>query len=664
MRIAFVSRELHPLCGGGIGVQVAGASAALAEVAEVTVVTSSTLEPAYRRLADSGHPAISPDVRVAFVEEPSAADIGSFYSRLHLYSARVHERLRELYPEDGPDLIEFSDFLGEGVVAIQARRAREPRFRHTGMCVRLHTSAEICAVLNGCVDDCFEARMTVACERYPLRHADRLISPGDDVLETYRRFYGVDALAPAATISPIPAPPAASSVTPPPPAADGVRFLYMGRLECRKGVQDMVRAFSGLEGDSWSLTLVGGDTASAPNGTSMRDELERATGGDPRIELKGELPRDHVRELIDAHHVVLVPSRWECWPNVLMEALERNRPVLATPVGGMPEMLEGGHAGWLTSGVGEEALTESVECLLGQPELIDATIAAGGARRAHRRLTDPSALREAYLELAASIAPAPASVRSLKSAGPLEPLVSVVMPYRGLDRFVEDAVRSVFDQDHRRLELILVNDGSFEQSDARVLDDLVERFPIRLLTQERAGSSRARNAGIVQARGRYVLPLDADRMLHRSFVKRCVDVLAHEPEVAFATTWAQYVDEHGRPAGGPDRGLQPLGNGIPAVMSDNVAGDATALIRKDVFERGHRYDPELAIYEDWQLYRELHQAGLHGVVIPERLLVCRMHDESTVEQTGPAGNVRAFAEMQARLKSGEVEWLCAAATAP
>ena len=317
-RFVFVSRELGPLGGGGIGVQVASACAALAELADVTVITSSRLEPAYRRLREAGVAVLPPQVRVAFVEEPAADEAGSYYGPHHLYSARVWDRLRELYPRRGPDLIEFSDFMAEGLVTIQARRAHDPLLRDTAVCVRLQTSAEICSVLDGHLDDSFATKMVVAAERYVLSQADRLISPSGAVTDTYERYYGEGsgALAPIAELSPIVQ--FGSQLQADPPPGDDIRFLYLGRYERRKGPQQLVRAFTGLQRDGWRLTMVGGDTDTAPLGSSLRSTLELAASGEPRIELLDELPRDRLVELIDDAHVVVCPrsgsagraSRW------------------------------------------------------------------------------------------------------------------------------------------------------------------------------------------------------------------------------------------------------------------------------------------------------------------------------------------------------------------
>ena len=657
MRFALVSRELHPIGGGGIGVAVAGSAAALAELGEVLVLTASSHEEEYRRLKAAGELPFPDEVRVAFVPEPRVGEFGSYYTFLHLYSARVLERLRELYPGAGPDVIEFPDFLGEGLVTVQARRAHEPFLRNTQVHVRLHTSAEICGVLDGFLDQAFDSRQLVTAERHALAEADRILWPGGDVLGAYQRFYGRDQLAPGARVRGLIAePPVDAEGAAPAPAADELRLLYLGRFERRKGVQDLIRAVIGLRHERWSLTLAGGDTDTAPLGTSMRELLELTTVDDTRIRFVDPLPREELARLIAESHVLVCPSRWECWPSVVLEGLAAGRPVIGTPTGGLVEMLGSPDAGWLTDGMGDEPLARAIERLLDAPGQVDELIAGGGPRRAYAQLTDPATFRAEYL--AASATPKASNGRPPRSytrGRGAEPLVSVVIPYFRLHHYVEDTIRSAFEQEHGRLEVIVVNDGSLEPEDV-VLAELATRFPIRVLTKANAGLGRARNAGIAQSRGAYVLPLDADNMLRPAFIRRCLDVLEAEPDVAFATTWSQYVDEEGRELEGLARGYQPIGNRTRAVLDDNIAGDAAALIRKRVFDLGHWYSPELTSYEDWQFYRELHVAGLYGRAIPERLLLYRVRAESMIREVGLEQHGRLYGEMTADLREKEMTW--------
>ena len=75
-----------------------------------------------------------------------------------------------------------------------------------------------------------------------------------------------------------------------------------------------------------------------------------------------------------------------------------------------------------------------------------------------------------------------------------------------------------------------------------------------------------------------------------------------------------------------------------------------------MFDSGHRYCPDLASYEDWQLYRELHRAARFGLVVPERLFVYRVRAASMVREVGLPNHGRIYAEMQAHLRAEEVRW--------
>ena len=110
-------------------------------------------------------------------------------------------------------------------------------------------------------------------------------------------------------------------------------------------------------------------------------------------------------------------------------------------------------------------------------------------------------------------------------------------------------------------------------------------------------------------------------------------------------------------------GFQPIGNYPAAVLQDNVAGDATALIRKRIFDLGHWYSPDLTSYEDWQFYRELHAAGHYGRVIPERLLVYRVRDTSMLRDVGLDQHGRLYGEMNAHLREKGVQWESRSASA-
>ena len=122
------------------------------------------------------------------------------------------------------------------------------------------------------------------------------------------------------------------------------------------------------------------------------------------------------------------------------------------------------------------------------------------------------------------------------------------------------------------------------------------------------------------------------------------------------TSWSRYIDELGEPLPAPNIGYQPIGNASLEVLRNNVAGDAVALIRRRLFDAGFSYSEDLTSYEDWQLYQQLHVAGLYGIVIPERLVRYRVRADSMIRQIGFPHTGRLSGELAAHLREREVQW--------
>jgi glycosyltransferase involved in cell wall biosynthesis len=221
---------------------------------------------------------------------------------------------------------------------------------------------------------------------------------------------------------------------------------------------------------------------------------------------------------------------------------------------------------------------------------------------------------------------------------------------------VEATLASIRAQTWPHIDVVIVNDGSLAQEDADLWAMAEERDDMQVVLQANRGLGAARNLGVRCATGRFILPLDPDNELEPEFVERCLHALRSRPELGFVTTWSHYMDESGTLLPLPDHGYTPLGNWSPLVDGDNVAGDGTALLRRAVFDIGHRYDIELTSFEDWFFYRELHHAGVLGDVIPERLFRYRVRTDSMLRTVGLRNSVLIHDEMRARLKEREVSW--------
>jgi glycosyltransferase involved in cell wall biosynthesis len=314
----------------------------------------------------------------------------------------------------------------------------------------------------------------------------------------------------------------------------------------------------------------------------------------------------------------------------------------------MVEMVEEGVSGWLASGTGEEDLRAALAPLVAEPHRVRA-VAGQPVRERRGELAEAADVVAAYEELCER-----GASRSVRGPRTTEPLVSVVIPYFRMHEFVGETLASVASQTHAAIETVLVNDGSLGPEDATAYE-LAERYGARVVTQPNAGLGAARNLGVAVTAGKYILPLDADNVLDPTFVEQALAALDAEPDAAYVTSWLRYIDEVGNPWKGTEEGLQPLGNSSAWVERYNVAGDATALFRREVFER-FSYSRDLAGFEDWTLYREMRRANMLGHVIPAPLIGYRMRDESMIRTVSSPRERWLEQAIEAHLREQEVKW--------
>jgi glycosyltransferase involved in cell wall biosynthesis len=613
--IVFGTRELWPfVTGGGIGRVLHGAIRLLAQEADVTVITREVYRDEYERLRAAGDPRLAhPDVRYEFIADPEGFELGPFSSFSHSWSARMYERLCELYPGGGPDLVEFGDYLGEGFVTAQARRSGHPSLSNTRVLVRLHTSLEMVDTLNGTAEN-EELRAIYTLERGSLALADQILSPGDSVLAAYRRFYGDNAVAPGTYVPHVIVLPSGEAPREPPPGIP-TRLLFVGRMQRIKGVEELVRAAIRLDRDDWELTLVGGDTETAPGGGSMREHLERLASGHERIHFHDVVPHGRVLDMIEEHHVAVMPSLWECWANVAREALLRNRPVLVTPVGGLADAAVPGASGWLAEGTSSEQVEQALIRVLDSRVEIDSMIRDRGPRRRFDELLDPESTVAAYKALAGR---EPAPPRPPEKCDSVSAVVVCSTGHGPIERTLESLSRQEVPVD----EIVLVCDG-LERLPAGFRWETVDALQ---LLPTGSGPDACRNAGFELAGGSLTLLLEAGMELETTLLERLLTALRRNPKAAYATSWAHGLDPSAVPFGN-------YANFVPE--HDNAA--AAALMRRDVFERGHRFDPSRAGCATRAFYAELAANGLFGCVVPERLVAwapfsATCADHSLIEQ--------------------------------
>ncbi|MBI3402913.1 MAG: glycosyltransferase [Acidobacteria bacterium] len=241
----------------------------------------------------------------------------------------------------------------------------------------------------------------------------------------------------------------------------------------------------------------------------------------------------------------------------------------------------------------------------------------------------------------------------------MTPLVSVVVPNHNCERFLAAALDSVLGQSYTNREIIVVDDGSTDES-LEILKRYVDRAgPARLqvVTQANQGVSAARNAGIARSRGELVAFLDADDLWHPDKLAKQVPLFAN-PAVGLVYCAVEYVDERLRPLGTNFTGRRGRVLREIAMLRGTVvlAGGSTAVVRRECFDKAGRFDPEMSTAADWDMWRRI-ACYWEVDVVREPLMQYRMRPASMHRNVKVFEHdmLHGFAQMFADPAAGEVQ---------
>lgn len=178
------------------------------------------------------------------------------------------------------------------------------------------------------------------------------------------------------------------------------------------------------------------------------------------------------------------------------------------------------------------------------------------------------------------------------------PLVSVIIPCFNQGHFLAEAIKSALEQSYRRLEVIVVDDGSTDES-----SQVTSRYDrVKLIRQPNSGLSAARNAGLAASVGDYVVFLDADDRLLPEALQAGVNCLASHPECAFVYGQYRLIAADGNPLPSPAPVGAPEDYYQEMLRTNCIGMHATVMYRRTVFAAVGGFDTALDACEDYDLY--------------------------------------------------------------
>lgn len=205
------------------------------------------------------------------------------------------------------------------------------------------------------------------------------------------------------------------------------------------------------------------------------------------------------------------------------------------------------------------------------------------------------------------------------------PLVSIVVPIYNMERFLDETLKSIVATTYRPLEVILVNDGSKDNSRA-IAQEYADNYDfIRLIDQENAGVSRARNHGIDEAKGEYILPVDADNLIEPTFVGHAVDAFLHgDTNLRVVRPRIDFFGEKNGEWVFPPFSLN--------LMAQHNILDNCAMFRKSDWQRVGGYCETLRTREDWDFWLSMLEHGGTVQTLTDTELHYRVRSDSKHKQ--------------------------------
>ena len=207
----------------------------------------------------------------------------------------------------------------------------------------------------------------------------------------------------------------------------------------------------------------------------------------------------------------------------------------------------------------------------------------------------------------------------------MNPDITVIIPAYNKAPFLSEAIESVVQQTYKNFEIIVINDGSTDTTEAvaKALQSRWPQIPITLLTKINGGVSDARNFGIEKSRGQFITCLDADDMMAPTYLASAIDALKNSDANLVTCNVELFGDK--------------TSEWIPSeytVYSQRYHNLIPTLVtyKKNIWEAVGGYKKAFPFNEDWDFFVSAELANLTVTKIPEKLFRYRVTTGGLAEQ--------------------------------
>jgi Glycosyltransferases, probably involved in cell wall biogenesis len=208
----------------------------------------------------------------------------------------------------------------------------------------------------------------------------------------------------------------------------------------------------------------------------------------------------------------------------------------------------------------------------------------------------------------------------------MTPLISVIIPNYNYSKYLREAIESVLEQTYPNIEVIVVDDGSKDNS-----KEILESYEgkIKTVFQKNQGVSAARNNGAAISSGEFLAFLDADDVWFPTKIEKQVQKFLSDEGLGLVHVGVEEINADGK-------GIRTLLNGLEGNVSHEfllferaviLGGGSGFMVSRKVFEEVGGFDPRLSTSADWDIFYRVSSRYRVGFV-PEILLKYRVHNSN------------------------------------
>jgi glycosyltransferase involved in cell wall biosynthesis len=234
------------------------------------------------------------------------------------------------------------------------------------------------------------------------------------------------------------------------------------------------------------------------------------------------------------------------------------------------------------------------------------------------------------------------------------PLVSVIIPAYNQGHYLGKAIQSVLDQTYPSFEVLVVDDGSTD--DTAVVTRQFADARVRYIYKDNGGLSSARNTGVRNSSGEFLTYLDSDDLFLPTKLSLLVEALQARPEAGFAAGQSIPIDENEQPISTIFD--TPIPEDTRRLVLGNPLHVGSVMVRRDWQARAGEFDESLRSYEDWDMWLRLARLGCPMIYVPEPVSLYRFHT-AQMTRIGQQMTTATFAVLDKLYSDPELpsEWL-------